>query len=186
MWDELQLKSSNNSADHTLNPHILYSLMRVWKCMIRPQKPNPCAVSRWNREGDIVGSGKGTTLMPAPPRVPGQQTGDGRGLLQCGPLRAAAGFTSESPLCHGVKLCCLRMSAPKWHQARKISGRSWRYRCLLKDICCLGNVRESDSLALKSSVSVNQQINRQDVGLFSLKISTMSNFCPNWDSQTAP
>lgn len=46
----------------------------------------------------------------------------------------------------------------------------------------LGNVRESDSLALKSSVSVNQQINRQDVELFSLKISTMTKFCPNWDS----
>lgn len=45
-----------------------------------------------------------------------------------------------------------------------------------------GNVRESDSLALKSSVSVNQRINRQDVELFSLKISAMTNFCPYWDS----
>lgn len=46
----------------------------------------------------------------------------------------------------------------------------------------LGNVRESDSLVLKYSVSVNQQINRQDVELFSLKINTVTKFCPSWDS----
>lgn len=49
-----------------------------------------------------------------------------------------------------------------------------------------GNVRESDSLAHKRAVSVNQQINRQDVKLFSFKISIMTNFCPYRGSLTTP
>lgn len=92
----------------------------------------------------------------------------------------------ESPLCHKVKLRCLRVLPPGWHQARKIRGRAWLCCCLLKDICCWGNVQERDSLAFKP---VNQKVNMQDVALFSLKISTMTHFCPtvnNSIAQSAP
>lgn len=50
---------------------------------------------------------------PVPPWLPSRQTGDGRGLLQCGPLRTAAGFRSKSPLCHLLELYFLWISAPK-------------------------------------------------------------------------
>lgn len=166
---------------HTLNPHIFNRLVELWKCKITPQKPNSCAVRHWNSEGDILGSGEGTTLRPVPPWIPGRQTEDGRALLPCGPLEVLevkALFVTE-----------WSFAVFEFHHQNGTGfGRfleeagSTVHSYLLKDICCWGNVRESDSLGCQNSVSVNQQISRQDVELFSLMISTITNSCPDWYS----
>lgn len=95
----------------------------------------------------------------------------GMGEPCCGVVleETAAGFRSKSPLCHLLELHCLWISAPKWHHTRKISERKPTLLLFAQRHLQLGECLWEGLIS-----QVIWQISRQDVELFSLKISTMT------------